>query len=595
MDETNQKKKMIMTGIIITTVIFAVILVLLIVLMAQEDKKTKFVFGGEEYKTQTVDMTAEDGSIYQQKSITYNNKQMPIMIITPDQKQYYSIESLAEIAGYKYNKGAYGELDESTNKCHIDNGGEYVTFSTESDAISKNIKTSDKYEGELVGKENLTYGLEEKEVEDEELFTLDSPVIKFADGKLYASKDAITKGLNMTVIENGNQISFYTLENLIETYSSFLSDKGYTLTSNFRNRRALYAGLAVVGKDGKYGVVKVESNSYEEVISAKYDTVEYVQSIGEFIISSASSYGMIAPGNEIPTIPLKYDNIQLLDAQEKLYIVELDEKYGVVDAKGNSIISTEYDQIGLSDIEVYKGQGIKSKYLIEDTCIPVMRNGQYGLFSKDGTELTKTTYSSIGCEEPSELIGDTAAMPTLIVPLSDEITCIVYSRNNGGITTYGMMTTEGTTVIEAYYTAIYYMTTNGKPTYYFNKVNNNELVRLDDLIRTKPLLKNLIENKASQNQNREDEVTTTDSNNQDIAEEALTNALLSISTEYYSNELEGPLTDYLISDNLVPLMEEYKNLEVQRDGEYKVIFEDDNAKYEAKIDENFQITEFNII
>lgn len=505
MDDTNQKKKLLLIGIIATLGLFVVILVVLMILMNQDAKNTKVLIGNQTYKTKIVELMNDDGSVYKQKNITYQNKEVPVLLITPDGKNYFCIETIASLTGYKYNKGAYGELDENTNKCYIDNGGEYVTFSTESDSIAKNIKKDNGLSGELVEKKSdgtSTTKSGMSEVEEEELFSLENPVIKFVDGKLYASYDAVTKGFNMSIVSDESQIVLYTLDNLVQAYSSKLSQNGYTLTSNFKNRRALCDGFAVVGRDNLYGVVNL--NDYTEATSIKYDTVEYVQSIGEFIISSSSNYGMIAPNAEKPTISLKYESIQLLDAKEKLYIVETDSKYGVVNSQGDSIIPTEYDQIGLNDISSYKGQNIKNKYLIADTCIPVKRNGLYGLFSKDGYTLARTNYTSIGCEDPSRIISDTGAMPTLTVPLSKDITCIVFSmKNNVGDTNYGMMTTDGTIVCQAYYTAIYYMTSNGKQTYYFNKVNNNELTTLDELVNTRSTLKNLIQNKNYKKKSQE--------------------------------------------------------------------------------------------
>ena len=66
-----------------------------------------------------------------------------------------------------------------------------------------------------------------------------------------------------------------------------------------------------------------------------------------------------------------------------------------------------------------------------------------------------------------------------------------------------MMTTDGTIVRQPYYTAIYYMTSNGKPTYYFNKINNNEVLTLEELINTNSGLKNLINNKNYKKKTKE--------------------------------------------------------------------------------------------
>lgn len=600
MEDANQKKKMILYGIGATIVVFVVVLVLLIVLMAQESSKTKVIFGGKTYKTRTVDMTADDGSMYQQKNITYENKEVPILLNTSDGKTYYCIETLSTMIGYKYNKGAYGELDENTNKCYIDNGGEYVTFSTEVESIYKNIKISDRYTDELEGKESLknnSTGVN-LETEDEEVFSLEKPVIKFADGKLYASYDAITQGLNMSVIVNGSDVTIYTLENLIDSYNEFLNSKGYVLTKNFRNQRALCKGFAVAQKNGEYGVIELDGDGYQEVISVKYDTVEYVQSIGEFIISSNSMYGMIAPGEEKPTISLKYDSIQLLNAQKKLYIVENDKKFGVVDFKGDVIVPTEYDKIGLDDVSTYRSQGINSKYLLADNLIPVLQNNEYRLFSADGVQLSNAKFTSIGCAEPAKIINNTSAMPTLTVPLTKDITCLVYGQNNGLETRYGIMAiinNELKTVTSAYYEAIYYMNLSGKTVYYFDKRNsNNELLTLDELVN-REAVKNFITNnsKNKPKDNKNDEKETAINN----AKTELQGALSEIISQYNSNpELAvEPLINFLTEKNLTQFVKGYNIVEVIREDGFGVIFEDDKYKYEAEVTEELEISNIKII
>lgn len=609
MEDANQKKKMILGGIIATIIVFIVVLVLLIVLMAQESAKTKIIFGGKTYKTRTVEMTSEDGKIYKQKNITYENKELPILLTTSDGKDYYCIETLSTMSKYKYNKGAYGELDENTNKCYIDNGGEYVTFSTETDSISKNIKTSSRYEGELEGKETN----QSNDTEDEELFSLDKPVIKFVDGKLYASYDAITQGFNMSIIINESQITIYTLEDLVSSFTEYLSSKGYTLTKNFRNQRALYKGLAVAGQNDKYGVIELSGEDYNEVISVKYDTVEYVQSIGEFIVSSNSMYGMIAPGNEKPTISLKYENIQLLDAKKELYIVEFDKKFGVVNSNGDVVVPVEYDQIGLNDVSIYKAQGISNKYLISDKFIPVVKNNVYGLFDTDGYITVKTNrhFLAFGCENPAKLIDNTSAMPTLIVPLAEGLDCTVYLKDSG----YGIIAPDGSAVTEAYYTAIYYMKVNGKITYYFNKVNNNQIVTLDELIRTEQV-KSFIDNFEAKKKTKEQLEKDTEQEKNDIekensgefsaqdiainnAKEVLQEALNSISRQYQEGYQSGkftePLINYIHKNNLIDLMEGYNIDEVDTQNGIKIIFSEDSYKYEAQVTDELEVFNINVI
>lgn len=507
MDATNQKKKMLLTGIIIAVSIFAITLVVLLILMQQENKKTKFQIKNVVYNTKSIyiSLSAENANqelagTYEQKEILINNQYVPITITTPDGRIYYNIEIMAKLVGYKYNNGAYGEeIDETKDKCYIDNGGEYVTYLLDSNEITKNIKLSRQYTDEL---KNVSSSSETNEL-DKESFTLKQPVIQF-ENSLYASEEAIAKGLNMSITHKGSIIDIKTLEELVTGYKSSLLKSGYTLTANFKNQRALSSGYAVVGKDDEYGVLDLKNG--KEVISLKYDSIEFVQSIEEFIVSSKSNFGMQKPGSQTPTIKLEYESIKLLNAEKKLYIVKKNDKYGVINAEGNEVIPTEYDQIGLRDTSSYKSQGQIDKYIIGGECIPVMRNGSYGLYSIDGTLLASTRFTTIGCQNPKNIINNTSAMPTLTIPLSDTVTGIVFAmKNAAGTTSYGIITTKGTIVLNAYYTAIYYMQRNGNITYYFNKPANNELLTLKELLATRDTVKELIEQTKSKEEQEDEE------------------------------------------------------------------------------------------
>ena len=282
----------------------------------------------------------------------------------------------------------------------------------------------------------------------------------------------------------------------------------------------------------------------------------------------------------------------------------------VVNAKGETIVPNEYDQIGFKDISAYRGQNITNRHLIADDRIPVKKNNLYGLFNTEGFNIARTNYTSIGCENPAELIENPSAMPTLIVPLSDEVDCIVYSRkNNMGGNSYGMMTTDGKIVLEAYYTAIYYMSMNGKITYYFNKLDNNELWTLEELIARNEKLKELIENKDAQKKSQEELENDTEKEKQDMenlnsgdadkirerAGEELADALSNISEQYYGDaklqENGAVLADYITEGNLALFMTNYTIISVTRDGMIRVVFEDGNYKYEALVTDMAEVAE----
>lgn len=507
MEEVNQKKKMLLTGIIITVIVFFILLIILMVLMGQENAKTKFKMGNSVYKTKTYNLQANDVT-YQQSTIEYKNQELPILLIDNQGNEYYCIETIAALANYTYNNGAYGDkVDESKDKCYIDNGGEYVTFISNSKEISKTIKAPQQGnpEGELKAINDIKtddISSEKKEEADEESFIIDNPVIRL-DDKLYVNYQGINKGLNMIIQKNGAQYEIFTLEQLVQSYRNPIQQRGYTLTNNFKNQRALASGYAVVGKDEKYGALAVFED-YKTVLSVKYDAVAFVQSIDEFLILTNLKFGMAAPGKEKLTLETNYDNIKLLSAEKNLYIVQNKNKFGVVNTEGKVIIPTEYDQIGLTDVSAFSGQEIKSKYIIADSCIPVKKNEVYGLYDLEGNLIANSRFIELGCEDPSKIISEaggsitTEAMPTLIIPLSDEVTGIVFGmKNAAGSTTYGVITTKGTVVQNAYYTAIYYIQRNGKITYYFNKPSNREVKTLEELIRTSGNFKRAITQEKS--------------------------------------------------------------------------------------------------
>lgn len=519
MDDVNQKKKMILLGIVLIAILAVVILVVLVVLSAAEAKKTKITLGEVTYKTKVSQIQESSGQVYTQTSvIIQKNKntkdEKPFMITTPDNVNYYNLKVIAEdFCGYIYNKGVYGGVpDENSDKCHIVAKGEKVSFSSTSNEITKYINNTERYTGELAYKERN----KNKEEEDVEIFSLENtPVIKFADGQLYASKEAIEKGLNMVLYQNGVNITVYPLESLITSYSKLLSDSGYKLTANYRNQRALYERLAVCEQNGVYCVAKImPDNSINKVISAQYESIEYVQSIGNFIVSNKNRqtgellFGMNSPDEGKVIIEAKYDSLKLLDAKNNLYLTSKDNRYGVIKSENNTsqeIIKTEYQQIGLDSVKEYANQDISNKYILLDYLIVTKKNNTFGLYTKDGYNLLRPSLKQIGCPNPTELLRqqgvNLTASPTIVVPLTDEINALVVQNKNNE--KFGLMdVNSGTMLTQSYYTAIYSTMENGKKTYYLHRVmsdGNDQMDTVDSLIRSSKSLRQYIENKGKSN------------------------------------------------------------------------------------------------
>ena len=518
MDDVNQKKKMILLGITLIAILAVVVLIVLVVLSAAEAKKIKITIGEFTYKTKDSQIQENSGQVYTLTSViiqkTKNDKtEKPFMITTPDNKEYYNIKTVAEdFCGYIYNKGVYGGVpDENSDQCHIvtKDKKEKVSFSSTSNEITKYLSNLDRYTGELAYKETT----KNKEEEDVEIFFIDNtPVIKFADGQLYASKEAIEKGLNMVIYRNGVNITVYPLETLITSYSKLLSDNGFKLTDNYRNQRALYERLAVCDQDGAYCVAKImPDNSINKVISSQYESIEYVQSIGNFIVSNKNRqtgellFGMNSPDEGKVIIEAKYDSLKLLDAKNNLYLTSKDNRYGVIKSDNNTsveLVKTEYQQIGLDSVIEYANQDITNKYILLDSLIVTKKDNKFGLYTKDGYNLIRPSFLQIGCSNPTELLKkegvNLTALPTIIVPLTDEINALVVQNKNNG--KFGLMdVNSGTMLTQSYYTAIYSIMENGKKTYYLHRVmsdGNDQMDTVESLIRSSKSLRQYIENKG---------------------------------------------------------------------------------------------------
>ena len=535
MDDVNQKKKMILLGIGLVGILAVIILVVLLVLSAAEAKKTKVVLGNVTYKTKVTQLQEENGGqVFLKTSIVdpKTKKEKPFMITTANDGDYFNIKTIAEdFCGYVYNKGLYGGIpDESSDKCHVVSSGETVSFSSTSNEITKYLKQTDKYEGELSYKSNNKNKNKNDEIE---IFSLEgTPVIRFADGQLYASLETIQKGLNLTINKNGVIYTIYPLETLISSYRNVLNSNGYSLTSNFRNQRALYERLAVCEQNGAYCVVEfLPDNSINKVISSQYESIEYVQSIGNFIVSVKNrqtgelKFGMNSPEDGKAIIPAEYDSLQLLDAKNNLYLTQSNERYGVVRSEGNDsveIIKPEYESIGLDSVIEYANQDITNPYLVDDYTIITKKNNKYGLTTIEGEEILRPKVQTIGCSNPSDIIKkangvDITAYPTMIVPIADDIKLIVISMNNK----YGLMDPQtGGFVVNTYFTAIYYTQENGRKTYYFHKIKSDgddEKLTLQELIQERKL-DSYIENKRK-SRNTQTSVKPTTSSKEDEEEE----------------------------------------------------------------------------
>ena len=68
-------------------------------------------------------------------------------------------------------------------------------------------------------------------------------------------------------------------------------------------------------------------------------------------------------GTGAAKIANNFDTIKLIDKEKQLYLVSVNQKFGVVNGEGNVVIEIAYDEIGINQ-ELYN---VKNKYILYDT------------------------------------------------------------------------------------------------------------------------------------------------------------------------------------------------------------------------------------
>lgn len=330
-----------------------------------------------------------------------------LLLQKEDGTQYMSVRELAELLGYSYQKGEYKNYTEDAQSCYLRTPYEIVSMSANSNTVTKyilneNARTST---GEQVSKDLILVDEETKnqsinivvdsENETEEIFSIDQP-IEYVNNELYVPFTELAKIFSVHLnMAQANRIRIYSIPGMVQTITKFAENAGYSEVSNiYENLMAMADNMLVVGDGAKYGVISLKDG--KEVISLKYDKIVYRQNTEEFFVTAEESVGIVdASGNTIIK-PTAYDNIASLDELQKLYLVEKNDKFGVVNHEGNTIVYAEYDSIGIENKEEFAGEDIRNFNLLFEECIPVYNNDKVGIIDVDGEERLKCVYDSLG-------------------------------------------------------------------------------------------------------------------------------------------------------------------------------------------------------
>lgn len=351
---------------------------------------------------------------------------------TPESmKLYIPIRKMAPFLNYSDYSGDYINKSEDNTKCYVQNEYETVVFTQDSNEIFKTRGNSD-YE---------TLQL------DENVFS--------KDGELYTTIDGIEKAYNVEFLfdPTTRRIEIYTMGYLLDYYAQYLQLEEYSV--DFTDQKAIFEGMIIVIQNNQYGVI--DATTGNAILETKYEEISYLPNAKDFLVRTNGKYGIVAKDATIK-VRTVYDNIQIMDNQNGLYLARLNNSYGVLDLDGNTIIEPIYQQIGIGNISNYSQNGIESQYIILDELIPIRNNNLWGFFNLQGEQITEFQFTQIG----SNKTNVTNSYQVLTVPSYK----IVIVQKDGY---YNLMQIDGKEIIGNYALDSVYMLSNtatGENTFY---------------------------------------------------------------------------------------------------------------------------------
>lgn len=380
-----------------------------------------------------------------------NEKVKEMMVIEEDGTMYFPIKEVASYLGYKSYNGEYSNKSEDTSKCYVECNNEIANFSLNSNKIYK-LLTSNK---------DLNYD-----------YYYTSKPVKAMNGVLYTTSEGLELAFNVSFQYDANnkRVVIYTLPYLIQSYNTMALDNGYEKINNeFNNQKAILNDMLIVEKEKNnvFGVIDLKGNV---ILEAKYDNIEYIPNMGDFLVESDGKIGLMSAKRETK-IQILYDDLKLIDSDLDLFLVEKDRKYGIMDSKGNIKLYIEYDEIGIDNTK-FAQNDIKNRYVLVNNLIPVKKGKLWGIFDKNGNMIVDFEYDSFGYIASN----NKDAINLLLIP---DYNVIVACKNKK----YTLINSSGKKLCAVVLDDVYMTIRSGKKYYYmnFNDKNLNVLEYLDSL------------------------------------------------------------------------------------------------------------------
>ena len=447
---------------------------------------------------------------------------------------YISVRKLVSTLGGEYYNDEYKNKGEDTTKCYIKtstNSNEYTSYISNSSQIYKAAILNVQDEESSDNTNNTTKNNTKKDDADVEktveyeYFNIENGV-KYIDGEIYASKEAIELGFNviMAYNEKNKTISIYTLDALETIAAKNVNLAVIGDNCEYYNKKLLKYGLVLIQNSaGDYGIANY--NNYQEgnyIVSCKYSNIRFCESSGTVIVTTSEDckqgilkLDLINLEKADTKIEPKYQLIKLISEEENLYLVKENNKYGVIRLNGDDIsvvLKTEYQKVGIEE-EPY--DDMENKYIIADKYIPIKIDGKWGIATTDGKIAINPQYLGIGCNLGKAGSGDPVIILPKLIYNSDVIVFLISYNEETQRRLYAIIDVQSKSKVKnKECSEIYSKYDNGKRNYYMKFTNSED----GTVISSVNIYNNYGEKESNNNSN-----STNDNINNSLATNSLSN------------------------------------------------------------------------
>ena len=461
--QKNKKKKGIIAGIILCIIAVIVCAIIIFSLEQVEKNRFKMLVDGIEVEMMSNFIIKDDNG---------NN--------------YVNLKMLAPYTGYKYTQGDYIEVNEDKDICYIKNDYEVVSFKVDENSFVKYMINDGGTSEIIPGEENqVKYEVKSKNNE-KQIFKIDLPIMSFGE-QIYIPFDVVNIACNAEIEYTEKRLIINSLDALVQACLQYAPKLGYnSISSTYENLRAISKGMLVVEADSKYGVVSLVDGT--TILSVKYDDFKYIQNQNKFYIYVDNKVGLVDVDGTTIIPPKNYDSIEYFDADKDIYLVKEDGKYGLLDFEGNYILHTDYDQIGISNIEDFD-LDINNENLWFDKIVAIKQGSVWGLYNIERKEIVlETNYSGFGyLTKSNDTLGEEGV---LIVPKETGVEGVVIILDGA----YGIFDTKiQEVIIPCACSRIYSITSNGETKFYMEfagqQIDMREYFEYNNLVTVKDSVK----------------------------------------------------------------------------------------------------------